>query len=807
MNPRSVSLGRLATVLFLAAVAAHYAWTPASFHARWLTPQPTDYYHELADGFLAGQLHLPRTPDPRLVGLTDPYDPAANAPYRINDLSYHSGRYYLYHSAVPALVLFAPVKLFTGNHLGLAPATWVFCLAGTVAAVLLLLRLREDFFPLCPRLLVAASVVSYAFGQGYHVVVRSGTVNQVPIASAYCFLMLALLGLRRALLPGPSAWRWLGLASLCYGLAIASRPNYVFGTVVLLVPVFLLWRTDGFRFSTSLLRPLLAAGTPVTLVLVSLLVYNAARFGDPLEFGMRYMLGAWDQRTLPPLGLGNLGINAHHYFVAPSRFHLQFPFVTAPSWQATGLLWHNPFVWLLLLLPMAFRPAASAGRPGPGALLFVLGCAAGTNLLTLLLLPSGNAAAVLTSANARYVLDFQPALMLLACVGVLAAGDRLAFRAWPRRLLTGLASGLALLSVAAGLSLDFQRYPPEAYRPLARQLSRPAWWLEKIRGIEYGPVDLEVLLPADKIGAYEPLLTTGTAQAGELLYIFYEAPGQIRLGLVGSESLGPASGPIAVDFAQPHRFTLHLGSLNPPVTHPSMAAFDEAQVATLKRRLLVQIDGRTVFTAPAYFHPNDGARPEVGRASFLRAYAQEEFTGRIISTARQPVAPPAGLEVSPPGFGPLRLRVTFPTDRTGVTEPLLSSGIPQAGDLLHVTYRADGAVRFGLDHWGHRGLLSDWLVLDPRGEHVIEFSSPSLYPPDRHTLLADLSPDGRRALKERLRLTIDGRVVFDDRFPAYESSPYDVVPGRNAIGSSSSVYGFTGRILESSRLPFPPATR
>jgi hypothetical protein len=75
----------------------------------------------------------------------------------------------------------------------------------------------------------------------------------------------------------------------------------------------------------------------------------------------------------------------------------------------------TPFLWLLLLLPLAWRRGASAARANFGSFLLVLGGAAATNLLSLLLLPSGNADAVRTSANARYVLDFQPALVLLAC--------------------------------------------------------------------------------------------------------------------------------------------------------------------------------------------------------------------------------------------------------------------------------------------------------------------------------------------------------------------------------------------------------
>jgi len=803
MSLPSIRPGGLAAAMFLTAVVAFYAWTPAAFRAPWLSATPTGYYHELAEGLLGGHLHLPRAPDPRLVALPDPYDPAANAAWRVNDLSYFGGHYYLYHSAVPAVVLFAPVKLLTGRHLGEAAATFIFTAGGLAAALALLLRVRRAAFPRSPALPVAACALALAFAQGYQVVLRAGMINQVPISSAYCFLMLGLLTLWRAGENSRFAGRWLALASLACGLAVASRPNYLFTLPILLLPAALRWHADENHPSRRLAAWLAAALVPVTLVLAAQLAYNHARFDSPLEFGTRYMLGEWDQRRLASLGLGNLAVNAGHYLFSAADYHSTFPFVTAPSWQAVGLLLHAPFLWLLPLLLLAWR--ASVG-PAARMLLVAVAWVAGVNFLVLLLLPSGNPAVVLTSANARYSLDFQPALVLLACLAVLGAAQAWVDRP-ARKVLAGLAAALALVSAIIGLSLDFQRYPAEAYRPLAQVLSRPAWWWQSLHGLTYGPVGLKLQLPADRIGAYEPLVATGDAQGGELLHVFYEAPGIIRLGLVDNLAVGPVSGPIAVDYAQPHVFEVHLGSLYPPDGHPALAGLSDAAIATLRRRLVVRIDGRIVFEAPAYFRSNSAGRVLIGRTDFLLAYAQEKFTGRILEATRGPLVPPAGLTDHAPAYGTLRLRLEFPPNRTGVTEPLVTTGIPQAGDVLHVTYRADGAVRLGFDHWGKPGLITEWIEHAAAGAHTLDLSTGALYPPEGHAALAALSPDERRALKERVHIVFDGRVVLDEAFATYDSSPYDVVPGRNPIGASSSVYGFTGRILESSRLPFPPATR
>lgn len=783
-------------------LAWFYAWSPASFPKQWFSRAPVGYYHELAESFLDGQLHLTRTPDVRLVALPDPYDPAANAAYRINDLSYYRDRYYLYHSAVPALVLFAPIKLLTGHHLGEAGATLVFTLGGVVAALALLHGVHHTCFPCASPLVLAACAVALSLAQGYQVVLRADTLNQVPIAAAYGFLMWALFCLWQALQSAWPAWRWLALASLAYGLAVASRPNQLFGAVVLLVPVFLAVRREGFRSPARLLGPFLAAVVPFVLIIAALLSYNAARFDAPLEFGMRYMLGGWDQRTLPSLGFGNLGTNAFFYLVAPGAYHAEFPFVTAPSWLAIGVLWHAPFVWLLLFLPLAFRRSAPAAHaPARGLVLALLGVC-GTSLFTLLLLPSGNPALIAASANTRYVLDFQPGLILLAAWGAVAASEYFASRPGPRRFVSGLTVLLALLSATAGLSLDFQRYPPEAYRPLARILNRPAWWWAQVRGAEYGPVELEVRLPADRTGAYEPLLAAGQPQAGDLLYVFYESPRSLRVGLVGTGATGPLSDSLAVDYAQPHRFEIHLGPLYPDVNHPVLAGCTPAQIAHLKRRLLVRLDGNTVLDTPVHFHANRPGMIRIGETSFLLDYSAPRFTGRILETKRLPVPVDATVEQREQ-YGSLRLEVKFPTAQDGRTEPLVSSGIPQAGDLLAVTYRGREAVRFTFDHWGHGATATDWLPVDFDRSHALEISFGGLMPPDGHALLAGIPAHEKRLLRDRLQVRLNGETVLDGLKPAYASSPYDVFVGRNLIGSTSAGPVFTGEILRTERLPLP----
>ena len=72
-----------------------------------------DYYAWMSDAFLSGQLHLKIEADPRLLTMANPTltVPGENIP-RLPEACYYRGRYYLYFSALPALLVFIPGVCF-----------------------------------------------------------------------------------------------------------------------------------------------------------------------------------------------------------------------------------------------------------------------------------------------------------------------------------------------------------------------------------------------------------------------------------------------------------------------------------------------------------------------------------------------------------------------------------------------------------------------------------------------------------------------------------------------------------------------
>ena len=200
-------------------------------------------------------------------------------------------------------------------------------------------------------------------------------IYEVALSGGFALSMLALAAIWGTLHQPGRRHVWLLLAGLtAYGLAVAARPSLLYGAIILLVPVIRAWRIDG-SFPRQTIGLLSAAVGPIALIGVGLMVYNAERFGNPLEFGYRYQVSTLLETNLRPFNLHYFWFNLRYYFWEP--IHLTYlPFAgPVPNWDPTaqfgpepyygGLLAIFPVAWLALAGPLAWRqavPKASCGR-------------------------------------------------------------------------------------------------------------------------------------------------------------------------------------------------------------------------------------------------------------------------------------------------------------------------------------------------------------------------------------------------------------------------------------------------------------
>jgi len=259
---------------------------------------------------------------------------------------------------------------------------------------------------------LAAGTLALGLGNFAPAILGRCDVYEVAISCGYALTMLALGGVWLALHDERRRWRWLAAASLAYGLAVGARPSLLLGAVILLAPVVQAWREKRQVW------PLLAAAVgPIGLIGAGLMIYNALRFDNPLEFGQRYQLPLVAHHQF---SLRYLWFNIRVGFLEPAHWSGRFPFVdniVPPARPAGygdlndpyGVLSNLPLVWLALAVPLAWR-----GR----------GWETGSKLrwfLVAVALLFGMCAAPIVlhdSMCMRYEMEFVSPLLLLAAVGV-----------------------------------------------------------------------------------------------------------------------------------------------------------------------------------------------------------------------------------------------------------------------------------------------------------------------------------------------------------------------------------------------------
>ena len=416
-----------------------YSYTAHSgFFELWSPNAGDSYYNLLVQGFRAGQLSVNREVPPELARLTDPYDPSADAieryhlqnlgwieRHRLHDLSYYKGKLYLYFGVTPAVLLFWPYVVLTGHYLLHKDAVVVFFSVGFLAGAGLLWALWRRYFAGVGLGTVVAGTLALGLANLTPVILTRSDVWEVAISCGYALTMLALVGIWCALHQPQRRRRWLAAASVAYGLAVGARPFLLLGAVILLVPVIQAWREKQRVWPL-----MMAAVGPIVLIGLGLMLYNGLRFDNPLEFGQRYQLPVSQQGTRHQFSLHYLWFNFRVGFLEPARWRGRFPFVQdirvppAPrgifvEWVQLpfGVLSNIPLVWLALAVPLAWRGRSPEARSTLRWFLAAVALLFGICALVL---------GVHDSMLLRYEVEFLPALLLLAVVGILGLERALA---------------------------------------------------------------------------------------------------------------------------------------------------------------------------------------------------------------------------------------------------------------------------------------------------------------------------------------------------------------------------------------------
>jgi len=781
LHPRHHRIEALLLALLVLLTGWIYLGNAHRTAGAWSYSTPGGYYNLLADALLSGQTHLKLEPDPRLLRLENPYD-GPQGTDRPHDMSFYQGKFYLYYGIGPALLLFIPWTYLTGTYLPEIIGIAGFCFGSFVWMTAWLVGLRRRLFPEVNPAWLLCCVAVLAFGSPLFFLSGNNTFYAVPISAACFCLSGTLFMIQRCLRAGAlnRSLVWLISASLLHGLAVASRPNYVLGLVVLLVPAFFLWKTLSAenRLRGPGLLPWLAAILPAAGVGVVMAAYNYFRFGSPFEFGIQYSLASADVRLIKLMGPEYLGRNFFNYLLQPLDPGRYYPFFP-PGGRPFGLIPHFSLAALGLLAPLTWLSARLRhDREWMTATLVTVG-AGMANLLVLSLFFGG---------EDRYLLDFVPPTLLMGCA-VLIAALHLSQTAstggakWRRPL----AVGAACLLFYTLLNGSFYSFAAASDTPVRQRIAAVTNAMvgefERIVGIDHGPVEMKFRLSADRpVGKIEPLLTTGSpGGTGDLIYIEY-LDQAIRLGFFHMGAGGPRSDPIPVREGETQTLIVHMGSLYPPANHPFFREWSAAQITRARRRLLVQINDQTAIDASVDTHSSSPGRFFPGANRVMRDVGAPVFSGTIVAIRRLTEFRPETRSWT----GPVRLQLRFQRPANdSPPQPLISTGRTGVGDLLSVEVKPDGRARFIHDSWGQAPLATPFVELNWKDPQIVEVEMGSLYP-----VTAEVAAE----LRSRLAVRLGGRTVVQTNRIFHPSETEDIVFGYNAIGASSAVGMFPGTI-------------
>lgn len=435
----------------------------------------SNYYSLLATSFRNGEFSLPLKPDPALLALPNPYDPATRQGIKVPvDLSLYNGKFYLYWGPAPSMLL-AVVQRFLPGRLGEVDLLFLYMCGIFLAQYLLIMHVWQRFFLKIPRWILILSIFLAGLANPVLWMLSQPKIYEAAIAGAQFFFIGGFVSAVLALDRRPASGWGLALAGALWALAVGTRTVSLFAVMFMIfMIVYWLFKTRDGSF-LGVLRKLVALGVPLFIGALGFGWYNWARFGSFVETGFTYQLAApYLQKHMNELFLpGYILQNLYNYLLNPFTIKQDFPFFypirgrleelfvgqALPQFYTaqaiTGFLYAVPFV-VFAIIPIAllmkqFFRRDRVKEPAQNSNMLPLNWII-TSLVGSFALPFTSLLAFFWAAM-RYAEDFMPALILLSIIGFWQ-GYQFLFQS-PRKgtIYTSLGVTLAGLSIVSAILL------------------------------------------------------------------------------------------------------------------------------------------------------------------------------------------------------------------------------------------------------------------------------------------------------------------------------------------------------------------
>ena len=280
------------------------------------------YYQQFA-AYLKGHLHLDVEVDPKLIALSNPYDPSKREGITyLWDHAFYNGKYYSYYGHAPIYLVMFPIYLvskYVPSNLfilqfGVLVSVFAFLLAALEIFKLFVKKVNKPIFFITLIAMILGSLLlsnnTYEYG---------GMVYRIPYAYGNAFLFLTIYLLIKGLNNDKYRFLQLAFAGLSLVFIVLSRPLLII-YLILFIPLVIRTIKSNFSSKKKLMIDYLPMVGVVFVGAILVCVMNFVRFNSIFEFGEHYQLTVNDCRT-NKISIEGVLPTLYHYFLQPPKYN------------------------------------------------------------------------------------------------------------------------------------------------------------------------------------------------------------------------------------------------------------------------------------------------------------------------------------------------------------------------------------------------------------------------------------------------------------------------------------------------------
>ena len=198
------------------------------------------YNKYFVDALIQGNLSIDLKPPKELEDLDNPYDikqrEDANISYSF-DTVYYNGKYYVYFGAVPAVLLFVPYKLITGQYLSIEIGTMIFVVLSIIINIKLTIEIYKRWFKDIPFGLLLIFIIGNLISGLYIWNTWRIWAYELTIIAGLFFVQLGIFLILKATDDKDNKTKnliYLFLSCLSMALSVGCRPILVLASALLI---------------------------------------------------------------------------------------------------------------------------------------------------------------------------------------------------------------------------------------------------------------------------------------------------------------------------------------------------------------------------------------------------------------------------------------------------------------------------------------------------------------------------------------------------------------------------------------------